>query len=92
MGEKKTNVELLRNRNIPVVILKGVVSSIYYPHQDYRSLGDVDFLVLQEHFEKAKEILRKDGIKMSLEITRKIVISFCRMMRLPMRCIGTFHK
>lgn len=53
--------KLLSNHNIPYVILKGCVSASYYPEPAYRSMGDVDFLVFPENFQKCCELLEENG-------------------------------
>ena len=39
------------------VILKGAASACYYPQPTYRQMGDIDFLVLPEHFERARLLM-----------------------------------
>lgn len=58
---------LMKQHNIPYCILKGAASEYYYPNPSLRVMGDVDFLVPKEHFEKATEILLDDGFDMTLE-------------------------
>ncbi len=52
---------LLKGNGVPLVILKGTAAAVYYPDPLKRSMGDIDFLVPQEHFGRAKEILSQNG-------------------------------
>lgn len=52
---------LMKNAGIPCTILKGFASALYYPDALMRSMGDVDFLVDTDNFEKANEVLRQNG-------------------------------
>ena len=53
--------KLLKENDIPMVILKGTAAAIYYPNPAQRSMGDIDFLVPPEHFDGAKELLVQNG-------------------------------
>lgn len=53
--------KLLKANDIPVVILKGMASAIYYPDPLQRSMGDIDFLIPLEHFDRAKSLLAQNG-------------------------------
>ena len=64
--------ELLVKSDIPYVILKGCVSASYYDSPMLRTMGDVDFLVKTDDFEKADALLVKNkfvshGIKHEYE-------------------------
>ena len=52
---------LLKENGVPMVILKGTAAAVYYPDPLKRSMGDIDFLVPKEHFDRAKELLAKNG-------------------------------
>lgn len=52
---------MMKSENIPYVILKGCASARYYPNPVLRSMGDVDFLVDQEEFQHAGQILKDNG-------------------------------
>lgn len=56
--------ELLSKAEIPYVILKGCVSASYYKVPMLRKLGDVDFLVKPQDFEKAKKIFLQNGFEL----------------------------
>ena len=52
---------LLKENGIPYVILKGASAAMLYPHPLQRSMGDIDFLVPPDQFEKAQELLQANG-------------------------------
>ena len=52
---------LMKKAGIPCTILKGFASALYYPDPLMRSMGDVDFLVDTDDFEKAAEALKANG-------------------------------
>lgn len=54
-------VNILRKENIDFVILKGTAAAIYYPCPQYRTMGDIDFIVDPEQFDRAYEILLSNG-------------------------------
>ena len=55
--------ELMNQAKIPYVILKGCASAEYYDDPLLRTMGDVDFYVPSEYFEKADKLLLKNGFK-----------------------------
>ncbi len=59
--------KLLKNNNITYCILKGAASEYYYPKPSLRAMGDVDFLVPIEDFEKVSELLINEGFSVTLE-------------------------
>lgn len=52
---------IMQKADIPCTILKGFASALYYSDALMRSMGDVDFLVDTDNFEKANEILMQNG-------------------------------
>ena len=52
--------DIMKNAGIPCTILKGFASALYYPDPLMRSMGDVDFLVDTDDFEKATEVLKEN--------------------------------
>lgn len=54
-------VTLLKNAEIDFVILKGTAAAIYYPKPQYRTMGDVDFIVDPDKFDEAYRILTENG-------------------------------
>ena len=53
--------DIMQKADIPCTVLKGFASALYYPDALMRSMGDVDFLVDTDNFEKANEVLLKNG-------------------------------
>ncbi len=49
---------LLEQNGIPFVILKGTAAAIYYPDPSQRTMGDIDYLVQQTHFDQATAVLK----------------------------------
>ncbi len=54
---------IMKNAGIPCTILKGFSSALYYPDPLMRSMGDVDFLVDTDDFEKAADAFKYNGYK-----------------------------
>ncbi len=65
---------LLQENDIPMVIIKGSAAAIYYPNPVQRTMGDIDYLVPAESFDKAKELLVANGytVEEDLKYTRHI--------------------
>ena len=61
LNEQTKLIQLFEVAEIPLVILKGFAAAMYYPAPLKRSMGDVDFLVLPEHFEKARALMEENG-------------------------------
>jgi len=55
---------LLKDNNIPVVILKGAAAAVYYPDPSRRNMGDIDFLVPQNLFDSTEELLSNNGYEL----------------------------
>ena len=52
---------IMKNADIPCTILKGFASALYYHDPLMRSMGDVDFLIDTDNFEKATETLKNSN-------------------------------
>lgn len=52
---------LLEDNGLPTVILKGYASARYFPHPEYRAMGDVDFYVAPEDIERSRALLEANG-------------------------------
>lgn len=52
---------LLKQNNVPMVILKGTAAAFFYPNPSQRTMGDIDFIVPENQFEFAKMVLIKNG-------------------------------
>lgn len=59
--------QLLTQNNIPYVILKGAAAAMLYPNSFSRAMGDIDFLVPHEYFERTKTLLTENGYKIGHE-------------------------
>ena len=58
---------LLTEHGIPYCIVKGCVAAKDYPDPLLRALGDVDFLISDEYWEQAQQVLTEDGFSVSGE-------------------------
>lgn len=54
---------IMTENNIPYAVIKGIASAYYYPDSNMRDMGDVDFLVKEEDFEKTEALVQKLGYK-----------------------------
>ena len=61
MYEQTNLIKLLTDNGIPLVIIKGSAAAVYYPKPQLRTMGDVDFLVPEEYFDAARELLDGNG-------------------------------
>lgn len=48
---------------LPYVILKGTSAAQYYPHPEYRTMGDIDIMTLREDYERACGIMLRSGCR-----------------------------
>lgn len=53
--------KLLKANDIPAAILKGTAAAVYYPDPYKRTMGDIDFIVPPERFDKTLELLLDNG-------------------------------
>lgn len=53
--------EIIQDKGIDVVVIKGMASAIYYPIPELREMGDVDLLVRPENYEEAIQSLRENN-------------------------------
>ena len=54
-------VRVFDQAGIPFVIIKGSAAAMYYTHPERREMGDIDFLVPQDLFDKAVELMINNG-------------------------------
>lgn len=59
---------LLKAHNTPTVILKGASAAQYYPNPEYRTMGDVDFLVSKDRFVETLSLLLSHGYEQCSEL------------------------
>ena len=58
---KYTYIQEMLPVSVPYVILKGTSAAQYYPHPEYRSLGDIDIMTRHEDYKSACIMLLEDG-------------------------------
>ncbi len=61
MEEQDKLINLLSQNDIPMAIIKGSAAAMNYPKPDYRSMGDVDFFVKAEDFDRTYQLLLDNG-------------------------------
>ena len=54
-------VQLLQHESIPVAVIKGTASGLYYPKPYLRTYGDIDLLVQPQHYIKGLQLLKSKG-------------------------------
>ena len=52
---------LLRGAEIPFAVLKGLAAAVYYRDPSKRAMGDIDFIVPTEQFERTKTLMIEAG-------------------------------
>ena len=57
---------------VPYVILKGTSAAQYYPHPEYRTMGDIDIMPRREDFDTVYQQLLDDGYKVTEVSEREI--------------------
>ena len=57
--------QLFDAHDVKAVIVKGSAAAIYYPQPALRTMGDIDLVVLPEHYSRAKECLLEAGYRLS---------------------------
>ena len=63
LNELETILNVFEENQIDVLPLKGSVMKFLYPETYYRSMGDIDILVKDKDYKKAKKILEKLNYK-----------------------------
>lgn len=61
MSAQDKLIEILESENIHGAVIKGASSAFCYKTPESRTLGDVDFLVLEKDYSRAIETLEKNG-------------------------------
>ena len=74
IDEQDRFTDLLKEAEIPFVILKGTAAAIYYPNPELRSLGDIDFYVRPEWFNKAKKLLINNNYIFNQDDDRHLIL------------------
>lgn len=55
--------ELMKQNGIPYSAIKGLASAYYYPDPTLRDMGDVDYLVYEKDFDRAKDAVTGAGFE-----------------------------
>ena len=58
--------------SVSYVILKGTSAAQYYPHPEYRTMGDIDIMTRREDFDSAYRDLEKKGYKVTKTLEREV--------------------
>ena len=66
------NVQKHLNISVPYVVLKGTTAAQYYPHPEYRVIGDIDIITKKEDFKQAYDELLKDNYTITSELEREV--------------------
>ena len=54
-------ISLLSEAGIPVAVLKGGAAAMYYPHPQFRQMGDIDIIVPRDDFDRAFDLMVSNG-------------------------------
>lgn len=63
LSEQQKLFDLLNEKQIKAVVLKGAAAAVHYPVPHLRCMGDIDIIVKKEDFEKAFHTLCEAGYK-----------------------------
>ena len=61
--------------SVPYVILKGTSAAKYYPHPEYRTMGDIDIMTKREDFDTACKQLVDSGYQITGDIYKEISLT-----------------
>lgn len=59
--EQNELIQLMKASHIPMAILKGIAAAIYYPDPSVRTMGDIDFLVPEDEYGHASQVMASHG-------------------------------
>ena len=65
--EQNELVRLMSEHHIPMAILKGTAAAMYYPEPSARLMGDIDFLVPPNEFQRAYHIMLENGYELKYD-------------------------
>jgi hypothetical protein len=63
MAAQNELTTLLRGAGIPFAVLKGLAAAVYYRDPSKRAMGDIDFIVPPEQFERTKALMIEASYK-----------------------------
>ena len=58
--------------DVPYVILKGTSAAKYYPHPEFRAMGDIDIITRHEDFDRACQQFNDAGYRIVKKLDREI--------------------
>lgn len=61
---------VLRKASIPCFVLKGSAAAQYYPHPEYRTMGDIDLFLSKNDLSRAAALFREQGFHVAEEDIR----------------------
>lgn len=67
LEEQKKLIDLLNSYEIDFAVLKGSSAAVYYPEPEFRAMGDIDFIVRPEDFDKCHDVMLKNGFVYTTE-------------------------
>ena len=59
--EQTSLINMFKNNDIPLIILKGTATSIYFPVPSARTFGDIDLFVPNDFADSARKLLEENG-------------------------------
>lgn len=80
-------IDLFKKENICGAVLKGSSAAVCYSKPELRVLGDIDYIVKESDFEKATELLKKNGYK-----AEKAVANECHVEFFYKGCVIELHR
>lgn len=75
MKEQQALYALLREADIPFVVLKGSAAAVYYPQPECRTMGDIDIIVSPADFERARVLMEQTGYALDHDMGTREVVS-----------------
>lgn len=60
--------------SVPYVVLKGTSAAKYYPHPEYRTMGDIDIMTRREDFDIAIKQLTDNGYRIIKDIYKEATL------------------
>ncbi|MGN0602116.1 MAG: nucleotidyltransferase family protein [Oscillospiraceae bacterium] len=64
MYDQNKLLELMNTNNITMAVLKGAAAAVYYPDPSARAMGDIDFIVPSDEFDRAYQLMLDNGYKL----------------------------
>ena len=77
--------------NVPYVILKGTSAAQYYPHPEFRTMGDIDIMTRREDYDTAYNQLKEAGYYIVDQKEREVTFRKNNIMIELHRCFSSFN-